>query len=352
KILTLTFNMSSSSSSSSSFRGIDNVSNVSCHISCALQIVCHAVLPVRRGLRELAEDGDKHGNFYHSKLLNELVDFVGGKSDDAAKSDDDHSINTTDQPIWNPRQLYKHLNSIQGPHNLDFEEAGDPTTSLMSLLHLLGSIGPEWESLLKASIWEGQTRQILEGTKQSLRRIKTGKLKSMPCPLVLKPITVTGESSSSGPESLENLLLRITESQLIEGSEYPWDSAVPETYVERVMTDSVPNPESSDDEGDTNWTTTKRIEFHTIPRVLLLHVERPPPSEIVTDVQSQLEKNGNIQGVFEHSINIPLQIDTAGLKAVNSPENLVLQGAILQVVEIDDETTNISDDGSMEVHCV
>jgi hypothetical protein len=286
--------------------------------------VCHAILPVRIALIELSKNGKKYNFVHPNALMRELLDFV---------DTDDDATDTR----WDPRRLYQQLQSIQGPYKIDYEEVGDPSTTLMNMLHLLNSVGPEWERLLKASVWQGQTRQILDGRKQVLQRVKTGKIKSMACPLVLKPVTTR--------DNVQDMLIRAAQPLAIQGSEYPWDGAAPETYTERILEDSDRISHV------TTWITTKRMEIRTIPATWLLHLERPQPCQISAHMQCIAESNNgtkeNLTGFF---INVPFVLKTAGLSNSKSPERLVLQGTILQVVEMDDEGVN--DDGCMEVHCV
>ncbi|KAG7338069.1 hypothetical protein IV203_006762 [Nitzschia inconspicua] len=69
-------------------RGIDNISNVSCHVSCAIQILCHAIPPIRQLLLSLLDHYHGTGETNngttipnsHNVLVNELLDFVSGGS--------------------------------------------------------------------------------------------------------------------------------------------------------------------------------------------------------------------------------------------------------------------------------
>ena len=179
-------------------RGIRNVSKVSCHVACAIQILCNAIPTVRSVLyrivveeqekRKEKKEGNNNDGFHDDNdfdfdslfllstssqpLMRELVDFVrttkktqrqnddGDDDDDEDDDDDDDANNNISPSPWNPNRLYTYIQQ-QG---LDPNQVGDATTSLSCLLQLLSKEGESvWKIILNVSIWEGETRQVLEG---------------------------------------------------------------------------------------------------------------------------------------------------------------------------------------------
>jgi hypothetical protein len=491
-------------------RGIRNVSKVSCHIACAIQILCDAIPTVRSALcRIVAEEQEedkkkklKEGNNNEGlhdndddddfdsllllstsqPLLRELVDFVRvttkqqRQNDDG--DDDDANNNMLPSP-WNPRRLYTYLQQQQ-QQGLDPNQVGDATTSLSCLLQLLSKEGGSvWKNILNASIWEGETRQILEGRRpisdivnetneidlpppqrRFLQRIKlSAKNKSMSSPLVLKfryvnrdssqqqqqqntdevVINDSSSSSSSSGWSIIKALNEIVQPQKIQGSSYPWDTLSPDSYSERELicwdyshynkcsddegddednsndngdnddgdagssssSDSSSSSSSDSNDDDIEWTTTKRIEIQRIPRVWLLHLDRPQFSvkrfrrsllvrcivPLTQEQTTELERGGEVEEDIEERdlssssffrfdyVHVPLTLNKSSFAAVpvakttdnssndhnkttenesfhcqhpslpsSTPTSLVLQGAIVQVIEIDDSSDEDDDD--------
>ena len=131
---------------------------------------------------------------------------------------------------------------------------------------------------------------------------------------------------------------------MIKGAEYPWDSIAPDTYTDALLDDN-------DAVDSSTWITTKRLQFWAIPRVWLLHVERPRPLEIAAIMSNINEEVAH--EIVGFSIDVPIELQPQTLDPVqstNAPYRLTLQGAILQVVEPNDE--DVQADENMEVHCV
>ena len=93
-------------------RGIRNdVSKVSCHVACAIQILCHAIPSVSSALQKLAVLPTT-GPFPELLLFEELIDFV--------------RVENNSNP-WNPQRLYEYL---QDAASIDNRNVGDATRSL------------------------------------------------------------------------------------------------------------------------------------------------------------------------------------------------------------------------------
>ena len=328
-------------------RGIQNVCGVSCHIASAVQILCHAIPPVRSLLHRfvVVEEKNKSENNFDfvssswPSLLRELVDFsfvvatalqqqsdecsMGGDNDNRNEKKDGSSL-----PPWNPSRFYMYLHERNDKFVLDHNRVGDATTSLSSLLQILSKDGGSvWKILLNSSVWEGETKQILEGRlpincsdvrqenvesndekimplqRRFLQRVKPSvRNKPMSSPLVLKFRHAANHDSThrkytnavindvrseiGGRRTTEwsviQALNEIFEPQVINGSSYPWDTISPDSYSELEIVcrneseDTGVKIRRSNSNDDIGWLTTKRLEIQRIPRVWLLHLDRPP----------------------------------------------------------------------------
>ncbi|VEU34891.1 unnamed protein product [Pseudo-nitzschia multistriata] len=443
-------------------RGICNASRVSCHIACAIQILCHAIPTVRFALRRILDGNDSEEEAaapipsHHSSssaekiLLEELLGFVRDGGGDPSGI------------VWNPQRLYGVLEKAGGGEapRLDPNNVGDATRSLSVLLRLLSHEaapgGRAWKRLLETSVWEGQTRQVLEGRRllpdnpapggdepeadnesggvdcsgsnraklverRYLQRVKPAlKNKPMSSPLILRfrnaedsdGVASTGggtigDPNNAGSWGVIQALNEVVRPQTMKGSSYPWESLSPDTYSEREIvcrerqhfeerteesdsssssgesecdddsssegeSESESESESDDDDDDTNWTTSKRIEIRCIPRVWLLHLDRPRVS--IDMLRALFKQDHNLEtGRVEkeesdftlfHHVCIPVELNPSSIvtkredaaiggeddsdvkNSVNnceghdeiaSPANLFLRGAIVQVLELDDD---------------
>jgi hypothetical protein len=327
---------------------------------------------------------------------------------------------------------------------------------------------------LNVSVWEGETRQVLEGRRllsdrdeneifpdtaatikpigegdgmrsverRFLQRIKpAAKNKPMSSPLVLKfcanhrtstaPTnggleTFSLTSASGSNWSVIEALNDVIKPQRIQGSSYPWESISPDTYSEQEIvcrsqqtcndpasrlgnasyngcssiagdtsnsdrnsnsssdsdSDSDSDSGSDSDRGsdsgsdsdsdsdgfnETDWITSKRLEIRRIPRVWLLHLDRPQISVNKLRRSLSLEKRrlstdlGGRFSLFDH-VHVPLDLNIssitttndnnvssgAAISSSNNAENdgkkeeqsssmgIFLRGAIVQVIELDD----------------
>jgi hypothetical protein len=233
--------------------------------------------------------------------------------------------------------------------------------------------------------------------------MKPAKIKSMTCPFVLK-FERNDADQDCTKHSVQEALRNAIQPTLVRGS-YPWDTLQPESYTERiVVVDGQTKNNADDDNGADNetptvnqWVTTKRIEYVRIPRVWLLHIERQSKLvQIYSSIRSliherkQHSKRGHENFHDCCSIQVPLELETSDLvfttnnsnpttvqtndKAQQqqyqhdhnddytrtcSPRKLLLQGAILQVIEMDEEDVvddvvvdGYNDEESLELHSV
>lgn len=356
------------------YRGIENVSHVSCHLACAVQILVHAISPVRRTLQSLRlskgasgavddhEDRqkvivstsytthDELANMSMSPIILEFLDFVG-------TNDSVHKQSNTN--AWAPRKLYRYLQEADS--TIDPYGVGDSSSSLSKILHIVSDISPDWGKLLTMSVWEGTTRQILVGTKQCVQREKRqSKCKRMACPFVIKihPPLSGSELVTATKQTirLQDCIDGMVEPHIVQG-EYPWDNQLPESFVERQIDCTVEDVAKSNDDSSESWKTTKQVQFEDVPRVWLLHIERPNWRQVDYD-----SKNGTMTNLKDlvPTVDVPLQLDLTNVlrhRAVeNTNKSVTLQGAIVQVRYVDEDnhqTTNgdVDDHNYDEGHC-
>jgi hypothetical protein len=120
-------------------RGIDNVSGVSCHTSCALQVFYHTFEPLIKVLRESKRQ---------KGVLAELSRFVQTLDD------------TTSDPPLNPTgtSLYQ---SLEKETLLDQNDVGDASPAMSKILQVIRNQGSDWSLLLEKC--GGETSQVILG---------------------------------------------------------------------------------------------------------------------------------------------------------------------------------------------
>ncbi|KAG7338068.1 hypothetical protein IV203_006761 [Nitzschia inconspicua] len=111
----------------------------------------------------------------------------------------------------------------------------------------------------------------------------------------------------------------------------------------------------------TTWMTIKRTELHRVPRVWLLHVERPRPLEIIQNLWMESDRT-NPPPVS--SVEVPFVFDAETVHAWHAPTSssspvaatrMLLQGAILQVIDLTDDDDDVAAElleEEIEVHSV
>ena len=222
-------------------RGISNVSGVACHLSCALQLICHLV-PLREALIAQYEHP-----VAQSKELAEFGRLFAALSLERG------------DPV-DPTAIYK---TIERLTSINQHDVGDVSNALSKLLEIIRKASPdsipEWELLLNMIFFGGKTRQTIVGRKRVgdavIIRTKTGEPKSMACPF---PLVGTFES-------VEVALGSAFQSQLVAG--YNWDRSGQVYDEERIQEEA--SHVCSDD-----WTTHKTLHLEALPNYWFLHVER------------------------------------------------------------------------------
>ena len=309
-------------------RGIENVSGVSCHISCALQILYHVLKPLREVLKE-NKSCRQQGN-----IIAELTHFFRELREE---DDDDHaeeegvaiqsttvvengdtSTKRTRKPV-NPSALYRVL---EKETSLEQHNVGDASTAISKILQVLRNQqgGEDWSALLDQC--GGKTYQVIRGIRFvekgssegkntiALVRTKRGKIKSMASPFLLK---------GNGIESVQSAIDSAFSPKVVNG--YNWDKANPTSYEEkRIQLGEKGEKEIKDeyslpDEIAQEWMTTKSMQPERSPRYWFLHLER-------------FAYNEDVKRLSNSHVSVPLSVSIGDEDIV-----LHLKGGIAHVTE-------------------
>lgn len=238
-------------------RGIKNVTGVSCHISCALQIIFHTLVPVRNALQKNKAGGNEK-SFQSTRILGQLAELVQALYASPPLSIEASSVD--------PSVLYKSLENFSSSKSarlsLDPHEVGDSSTAITLLLRILSEQSPDWATLVDHCI-AGWTSYTIVGVKKTttkiITRTKNGKMKQMPCPF---PLVGTFDS-------LQDSLSIVFEPQHV--TSYNWNDSNPQTYQESIREVDY---NDNQQEVDTPWNTNKTIHMESWPKYCFFHLER------------------------------------------------------------------------------
>lgn len=225
-------------------RGIQNVSGVGCHLSCALLILCHTLVPLREAMLCLVDSQDE----YSRQTNNHLVLELGRLLKDMAK---------TEEAAVEPSKFFTAIQSQCNAYDL-----GDATRALTVLLKLIRSIFQE-EGKVQDD-FQALYNKLLTGTQERVicgRKTVEGKTlvrtKRKQNPLGT-PFPLDGRQLSIGI-ALQTAMDPVT----VKG--YNWEMS--EGYQEDVL--AVYQENSSAD-----WQTTKQLAITSLPASFLFHLQR------------------------------------------------------------------------------
>ncbi|OEU21177.1 hypothetical protein FRACYDRAFT_234804 [Fragilariopsis cylindrus CCMP1102] len=378
-------------------RGIRNVSKVSCHVACAIQILCNAIPTVRSALYRIVVEEEEEKR----KEKQEGNNNDGFHDDNDFDFDSLFLLSTSSQPLM--RELVDFV-------RLDPNQVGDATTSLSCLLQLLSKEGGSiWKNILNVSIWEGETRQVLEG------RRPISDIFAATTTTCTTTCTTASEKITTTTTSAENLLDNYPNDRRENDSDETGRINLPHQrrFLQRIKKSaknksmSSPlvlkfrhdvNPDSSLHQQNTDDAVTNddRPQFSVkrFRRSLLDRYIVPVTQVQTTEADREGEEDDDIEGRdlssssffrFDY-VHVPLTLNTSSFAAVpatkttyesvpnsgvttyiissndhdkttenesfhrqhpslssSTPTGLVLQGAIVQVIEIDD-TNDVDDD--------
>lgn len=229
--------------------GIRNVSGVSCHISCALQLIAHGVPPLSRLLSELVP------------ILNDneiLLQHLGLVLGEVASMQPHGEINT----VLDPTQLYSVLEKRTC---LDPHDVGDVSTAVYRLFQVLGKLSPQWKHAVDYLVGLGTTQQLLYGIHGKILRIKRGKVKAMACPFPLPRVDSNQSSVVPKLATIWDHLVNPSPSTGVPVQDYDWESLSLESYTEEIL-------EGNGD--DDTWKTTRCVHILNVPRFFFCSIER------------------------------------------------------------------------------
>ncbi|KAL3937988.1 MAG: hypothetical protein SGBAC_007009 [Bacillariaceae sp.] len=316
-------------------RGIQNISGVSCHISCALQILLHSLVPINEALTK------KENGPHPSRSLHQLATLAKELHATHAESGDDGDDALS--PAVDPSSLYNMLkdfrsSTTKSTASLEPEDVGDASTAIYMLLNILKQQSKDWASLVDLCTMSGSMRYSIKGEcyhrieassdgaiSNSNRkiRIKHGKTKQMPFPFPL-----SGKYQSLG-EALKDAL------QPTEVVGYNWESQKPESYEEACNDEAgqvIPAEGAgrqadchaeNDDDPPAEWKTEKALQIEELPRYCFFHLDRFS-YDLVGD-----------KTLLNPKVEIPLSLERSALESSSTSreEGLRLQllGGILHV---------------------
>lgn len=313
-------------------RGIRNTTGVSCHLACALQVLCHSVPWLTQILKEVALDylspvlASPDWLSQDDLVFHRLIHSLGVVLGELGQILQEGELEPVD-----PVPLY---NALKETTSLDPDDVGDVATAIQTLLWVLRMQDSndyyDWDNLVQMLLLSGESCQKIIGKKtekvildatticRQVTRLKIGKRKQMPCPYPLV----------GSFESLEEAIQQLAAPTAI--SRYSWEKQAAESYHEDIVELAEGKILSRDTTGE--WQTSKVLQIESVPRSFLLSLDR-----------FSYTRDG--ERTFKNqSITIPLHLEASDLLQ-DIPDvskkygSLALTSAVLHVVEdsIDEE---------------
>ena len=325
-------------------RGISNISNVACHLSAAIQILCHSLVPLREALIFLARDPQAvsklaAGDREKKKTVVILVE-LGRLLQSLLDDEDSNPTESVD-----PSRFFFLFRMECNANDL-----GDATTALSALLRTIRSIFVtgnrdhnseschpiEHLAKLYKILLQGAMKQQITGQKRHRdsiqetnkhrqimeQRIIRNKVKSRP---VSCPFPVDALSAHSLQQALDAALQPTS----IEG--YNWETTT--DFVESTTSKMIQSDDIQSDvvESLNHWETQKRLSFQSTPLYMLLHLQR------------FICSHGELKP-SENSLHIPLKLEVPVCANNNDDDQeekpndtYEMLGGILHLEERDEE---------------
>mmetsp|Transcript_24861 Transcript_24861/g.37551 ORF Transcript_24861/g.37551 Transcript_24861/m.37551 type:complete len:445 (-) Transcript_24861:72-1406(-) len=276
-------------------RGIINNSHVSCHLTCALQMLIHSSPLLREILIECWRCNETGSGF-----LIEMGRFLANASEDC-------------EVFINPSRIYA---VIEENISINPNELGDAVLALRRILQAIRQNCAEIECLsdLMGILLEGTLVQEIIGTKSNMQRKKSTNRK-MNLPFVLP-----GDAPS-----LEEALRHATIDPQHPIKGYSWGETG--NYIESEVPSAGGWDCSDESTSITGWTTYKKNCLHSVPQCLLLHLQR------FSMVDGNLTQLNAI-------MDIPLALDISPYRdplSENTNGMYYLSGAILHVLDLKED---------------
>jgi hypothetical protein len=228
-------------------RGISNTTGTACHLSSALLILCHSMVPLRKALV----------HYSNTSAANAWFQQLGAFLDELSKNCDDDNDDAVD-----PTRFFQSLKKEIG---IEANELGDAVTALLKILQSVKQI-PSLEPLLQATVDAGRVHSVMtgrqvqksgDGDSEICKRSKATKSRPMSC-----PFSLPGDR-----ESIETALQAALAPQPLQG--YQWTAgSFDETRV------PVTNPSELIDLKHDEWHTTKTMQLDVVPNLWMVHLDR------------------------------------------------------------------------------
>jgi hypothetical protein len=225
-------------------RGISNTTGTACHLSSALLILCHSMVPLRKALV----------HYSNTSAANAWFQQLGAFLDELSKNCDD---------AVDPTRFFQSLKKEIG---IEANELGDAVTALLKILSNVKRGIPSLEPLLQATLDSGRVHSVMtgrqvqksdDGDSEICKRSKGTKSRPMSC-----PFSLPGDL-----ESIETALQAALAPQPVQG--YQWTAgSFDETRV------PVTNPSELIDLKHDEWHTTKTMQLDVVPNLWMMHLNR------------------------------------------------------------------------------
>jgi len=244
--------------------GIQNVSGVSCHISCALQLIAHGVTPLTTLFHDLIPSFND--NDMVLKELGRILVELTESSTSLPSSDEEKTT------VIDPTPLYRML---EKQTNLNPYDVGDVSTAIYQIFRLIGTISPIWKEMVDHLVGSGQTQQLIYGRLQNnnkLLRIKRGKIKSMAYPYPLPLLLDSSRNHHDVLPSLNAIWKNSIHPSPALGSpikDYDWTSQAVDTYTEEILSESF-----EDSNSIVGWKTTRCVHVLQVPQFFFCSLDR------------------------------------------------------------------------------
>jgi len=287
-------------------KGIKNITQVSCHINCALQILLHATGLFSELLIEYSNYNDEKSGFI-AGLCSILCNGLAEEGDESGPID--------------PSHLY---GLLENKASINPDDLGDAVTAFRRILQATRQDFSKIDCLSDSmeNLFDGTVQQEIVGFKNNKKRIKATSRK-----LVL-PLSIPGNETS-----LEEALLHATIRPIKEIKGYSWVESG--NHVESEVTDEEKKAFFSNKyESFDDWKTFKKVLFEKVPIYLILHMQR------FTLVDGTVTP-------FNTTMSVPLTMDISPFHKLQQKNEYYLRGAILHVLDlsVDDDDDDENENG-------
>lgn len=273
-------------------RGIANQSQVSCHLTCALQMLIHATPLLRDVLIEFWRCNE-NGSGYLIEMGNFFANAI-----------------KEDQEALDPSVIYA---SIEEIISINSNELGDAVLALRRIVKAIRRDFAEMDLIsdLMKDLFDGMLVQEIVGIKDNVQRIKSSARR------LNFPFALAGNFSS-----LEEALRHATINPIHPIKGYKWGETENYTESEVYTKESL---HCSDESAIVNgWTTFKRLRLQRVPQYLFLHLQR------FSMVDGCMKQTNEI-------MDVPLHLDISPYCDILSADKssiYYLCGAILHVLDL------------------